>query len=201
MEGEKMKERIFEDLNILDIGNTLEISGVVYTGPKDVIIIMLPWEPEIQPHELEFMYPDLEEWEKIQRQSDIKEVELVGKTKGAKVILRKSTRQIEQHIMWKVFRRDHFKCRYCGADEVPMTVDHVVLWEEMGPSIEKNLICSCKKCNNKRGNMQYEDWIVSDQYIEVSKNLSQKDHIRNDLVVGIIPDIRANHLRQHKRNR
>ena len=196
-----MKEKIFEDLNILDIGNTLEISGVVYTGPKDVMIIMLPWEPKIQPHELEFMYPDLEEWEKIQRQSDIKEVELVGGNKDAKVILRKSTRQIETHIMWKVFRRDRFKCRYCGADEIPMTVDHVVLWEEGGPSIEKNLICSCKKCNNKRGNMQYEDWIISDQYIEVSKNLSEEDHLRNDLVVGIIPDIRANHLRQHKRNR
>jgi hypothetical protein len=147
------------------------------------------------------MEPSLEEWQQIIRQSDLKEVEVIGEDKSKKIILRKSTRNIETSVMWSVFRRDHFTCRYCGKDDVPMTVDHVVLWEAMGPSIEKNLICSCKKCNNKRGNMEYEDWLVSPEYVDVSNNIDENARLRNDLVLDMIPDIKANHLRVNKRSR
>ena len=103
--------------------------------------------------------------------------------------------------MWEVFRRDNYTCRYCGNKQVPMTVDHVVLWEEGGPSIVKNLICSCKKCNNTRGNMQYEDWLESDGYKDRSVVLTGNDHLRNAIVLDLIPEIREKHMRVHKRNR
>jgi 5-methylcytosine-specific restriction endonuclease McrA len=89
-----------------------------------------------------------------------------------KAILRKSTRQIDAGVSWRVFKRDEYTCRYCGKDDVPLTVDHLVLWEKGGPTIEDNLVACCKKCNKKRGNMKYEDWLVSDYYKKVSKNLS-----------------------------
>jgi hypothetical protein len=196
-----MEDLQFKDFDIMDVGNIMEISGVVYGAGESVVIIMLPWEPEIDERETYVMYPDVPQWEQILRQSDLKEISLIGKDKNKKVILRKSTRQIEQHIMWKVFRRDNFTCRYCGADEVPMTVDHVVLWEEMGPSIYINLITSCKKCNNTRGSMPYEEWLESSQYKRVSAKLTEEDHLRNQLVINMIPAIRENHMRVNKRSR
>jgi len=103
--------------------------------------------------------------------------------------------------MWEVFRRDNYTCRYCGNDKVPMTVDHVVLWEEGGPSIVDNLICSCKKCNNARSNMQYEDWLVSPEYLSRSIKLHETIRLTNDNVLNFINVIRKDHMRVSKRNR
>ena len=68
-----------------------------------------------------------------------------------KAILRKTARQIEASVSWQVWRRDGCRCRYCGRDNVPLTVDHLVRWEEGGPSTEENLVSSCKKCNQSQG--------------------------------------------------
>ena len=196
-----MKQVLFKDFNLLDVGTALEIKGVVYGGKGDDyhMIIMLPDEI-IQP-DTDVMFPSLEEWQAIIRQSDLKEVELVGGDKDKKIILRKSTRQIETSVMWEVFRRDNYTCRYCGNDKVPMTVDHVVLWEEGGPSIVDNLICSCKKCNNARSNMQYEDWLVSPEYLSRSIKLHETIRLTNDNVLNFINVIRKDHMRVSKRNR
>lgn len=187
----------FEDLNLLEIGNTMEISGVVYEDDTDAFIIYLPdVDDPVTMHEI---FPTLDEWTQIVRQSDMKEVE--GMDKGKKVILRKSTRQIETKIMWEVYRRDNFTCRYCSADSVPMTVDHIVLWEEMGPSVPINLICSCKKCNNARGNMQYEEWLRSPYYLSKVPLIPVNVLAANARVVADIPYIKENLLRTVKRSR
>ena len=96
-----------------------------------------------------------------------------------KVVLRKSQRNIEQGISWAVFRRDGYRCRYCGADDVPMTVDHVVRWENLGDSVPNNLICSCRKCNKTRGSMEYLDWLNSDYYVRVSASLTETQRLEN----------------------
>jgi hypothetical protein len=189
----------FKDLDLLKIGNTMELSGVVYEDDTDAIIMYFP--DIVDPVRLHEMFPTLEEWQQIIRQSDLKEIEIVGEDKLKKIILRKSTRQIETSVMWEVYRRDNYTCRYCGNDRVPMTVDHVVLWEEGGPSIVKNLICSCKKCNNARGNMQYEDWLVSPEYLSRSVKLDEITRLANDHIADTIPEIREKHMRVHKRNR
>lgn len=187
----------FEDLNLLEIGNTIEISGVVYENDTDVFIIYLPdVDDPVRMHEI---FPTLEQWTQIVRQSDLKEIE--GMDKGQKIILRKSTRQIEQKIMWEVFRRDEYTCRYCGVNDRPLTVDHIVLWEEMGPSIPLNLITSCKKCNNKRGSMQYEDWLESPQYLSQIPEIPVNFLAANSLALTYIPEIKENHLRNVKRSR
>lgn len=190
-----MIKRKFENFDIRAIGTELEIVGVIYGSPKEDVVIILPDEAVVEP--LQIMTPSLEEWQQIIRQSDIKEVE--GMVKDQKIVLRKSTRQIETKIMWQVFRRDNYTCRYCGAIDRPLTVDHIVLWEEMGPSIPINLLSSCKKCNNGRGNMQYEDWLLSDFYLD--RIPSKEAHALNALVLMEIPNIKANHLRTVKRSR
>ena len=199
---DKMKEIMFEDFDLMEIGNKLEITGVLYgNSEKNDILMVLPGE-EVDPMYLSIMSPTMDDWRKIVRQSDIKEVKLIGgNNKDKKIVLRKSTRQIETRIMWNTFRRDNFTCRYCGNDEAPMTVDHIVLWEEGGPTIVMNLITSCKKCNNSRGSMQYEDWLVSPQYLSRSIALDDITRLANDKVADKLPEIRKNHLRIHKRSR
>jgi len=194
----------FNELALESIGNSHEIVGVVYGNGHDKMIIMIPDYNFVEDGDDSTTWvlePTLEEWQMIIRQSDLKEVEVIGEDKAKKIILRKSTRQIETSVMWEVFRRDKYTCRYCGNDKVPMTVDHVVLWEEGGPSIVKNLICSCKKCNNTRGNMQYEEWLESDKYKARSHKLSGYDHLRNVIPLDVIPEIREKHMRVHKRKR
>lgn len=192
-----MIKRKFEHFDLMSIGTQLEIVGVVYGSTDENVIIVLPDESILE--HMQVMFPTSEEWQQIVRQSDLKETE--GMVKGQKIILRKSTRQIETKIMWEVYRRDDFTCRYCSADKVPMTVDHVVLWEEMGPSIPINLITSCKKCNNARGNMQYEDWLRSPYYLSKVPLLPVDVLAANAKIQEQIPHIKENLLRTVKRSR
>jgi len=189
----------FEDFDLLKIGNSLEIKGVLYGNTSEDFMIMLPAQEE--PTMMKILTPTLEEWNKIVRQSDLLETEIVSGDSNKKIIVRKSTRQIDLSVSWAVFRRDGYKCRYCGNDHVPLTVDHIVLWEEGGPSIDDNLITSCKKCNNTRGSMQYEEWLDSPEYERVSEKLTSEEKLRNVVYINHIPKIKADHMRVNKRNR
>jgi 5-methylcytosine-specific restriction endonuclease McrA len=189
------------DLNILDISNTIYLTGAIYSDAENDYICMLPTEHSRTT--LNELYMDLEDWKKFLRQTDLMETEVLQQDKHGKLskaILRKSTRQIDQRISWRVFRRDNFTCRYCGDDKSPMTVDHLVLWEDGGPSIEENLVCSCRKCNKTRGNMKYEEWLESPYYRKVSSDLDSDALMLNEaeltpIKLGSIP------LRIHKTKR
>ena len=52
-----------------------------------------------------------------------------------------------------VLIRDHKQCQYCGTAKGTMTVDHIVPKTVGGKDRWDNLVCSCAKCNNKKGNM------------------------------------------------
>ena len=49
-----------------------------------------------------------------------------------------------------VFKRDKFKCQYCGTDK-DLTLDHVVPRSKGGKSAWNNLVTACKKCNARKG--------------------------------------------------
>ncbi len=52
--------------------------------------------------------------------------------------------------------RDHKTCQYCGTSKGSMTVDHIIPKTVGGKDCWENLVCSCAKCNNKKGNMMPE---------------------------------------------
>ena len=182
---EKVK---LSDLNLLDLGNSINLSGMILSGDKDSYIVPTP-EGEV--HDLKLLELDLEDWKVLLRQTDLQEVEvLMDDNSGIKkAILRKTARQIDAQVSWAVYRRDDYKCRYCGCDDKPLTVDHLILWEEGGPSIEENLVSACKKCNKKRGNMQYADWLSSDVYIDRAADLMTKVHMMNYDLIETLKDI------------
>ncbi|MBS1249989.1 MAG: hypothetical protein MAG431_01578 [Chloroflexi bacterium] len=51
----------------------------------------------------------------------------------------------------EIFRRDNYRCQYCGKHSHDLTVDHIVPQRLGGESTWKNLITACAKCNHKKG--------------------------------------------------
>lgn len=195
-----MDQLKFKDMNLFEFGHDILVGGVIYSGKEKNYICLLPNESDIND---EFCVLDLntDEWKQIIRQTDLMETEILQKDtddKFIKAIIRKSTRIIEQGISWRVYKRDNYKCRYCGKDGIPMTVDHLVLWEDGGPSIDENLVTSCRKCNKVRGRIPYTKWLEHPYYKKMSQGLTQE--VR-DLNIQLINTLDKIPLRVHIKSR
>ncbi len=55
-----------------------------------------------------------------------------------------------------IFRRDNHTCQYCGAKNVPLTIDHIVPKVDGGKDSWENLVTACIQCNNKKGGRPLE---------------------------------------------
>lgn len=53
-----------------------------------------------------------------------------------------------------VFERDGYICQYCGDkfDKKDLNLDHVVPRDKGGQTTWENIVCSCIRCNSKKGN-------------------------------------------------
>lgn len=159
----------FGEIELYELGNRIQIAGMILQGVGNNLAIMFP-DAELEIPTLVQMGD--EDWKTLFYQLDTLETKLFPNSPNSKVIVRKSQRNIEQKISWSVFKRDNYTCRYCANDDIALTVDHLVLWEDMGQSMKDNLLSACKKCNNIRGNMKFEDWVKSDYYITKIKNFA-----------------------------
>ena len=52
----------------------------------------------------------------------------------------------------EIFRRDGFRCQYCGRASAHLTLDHVVPRHRQGRYEWENLVGACPKCNRYKGN-------------------------------------------------
>lgn len=186
-----MNTIFLSDLNIYEIGNSLGIAGIIYSDASRVLLC--PLVGLELTGEMSILRMDTEDWTKFLRQTDLQEVEV--QTPEGKAILRKSNRMIDANVSWAVYRRDGYSCRYCGNTNAPLTVDHAILWEDNGPSIEENLLSSCRKCNKKRGNMPFKDWLESDYY----KRVVSPHDWQHNANLGVLKNLdsipRVNHVR------
>ena len=66
---------------------------------------------------------------------------------------------LQPKMRFEVFKRDGFKCQYCGrsAPEVTLEVDHIVPVAEGGKNEMLNLITSCRACNRGKGKTKLSD--------------------------------------------
>ncbi len=199
----------FNELLLRSIGHTVQMSGMVFSGEGKMFVCLFPddggtiatdrpipvsFYPNDGTQELEVCTLDMnhDEWQQFIRQTDILETEVLTQASDgtlAKVILRKSQRQIETGIQWRVFKRAGYCCEYCGRDDVPLTVDHVICWENGGISEEINLLAACRKCNKVRGNLPYEDWLRHPRYLEQSRKLSPEVRAANEARVATLASI------------
>lgn len=66
---------------------------------------------------------------------------------------------ISKKVRFEVFKRDGFKCQYCGqaAPEVILEVDHINPVSKGGGNDLMNLITSCKPCNAGKSDRELSD--------------------------------------------
>lgn len=174
----------FEDLDLLAFGNTSTLAGVVYEGNPTVLL----WLPDTDSGVDEIpQIADMtnEDWKAFIQQSDDVNV-LAGIPKA---IMRKSLRAIDQNITWQVYKRDGYACRYCSRDGIPLSVDHIDLWENCGATVAENLLTACKRCNKLRGNMEYADWLKSPAYKQVSSGIDPVVEVANQDVLTTLPHL------------
>lgn len=201
-----------DELDLLKIGNTIQMAGAVYIGEGRVFLAMFPDEGgtvtdfcKLDNDEGSFgihcLDMDRDDWTRFLLQTDVLETEILERAsdgKLAKAIARKSQRVISQMVSWRVYKRDGYRCRYCGDDDTPLTVDHLVLWEEGGPSIDANLLTACRKCNKTRGNTPYAAWLEHPRYKSTSKHLDAATRQAN---LALVPTLDAIPRSTHQRTR
>lgn len=201
-----------EELDLREVGVSIQMVGVVFEDARNQSVLVLPFPSESAPEPdnpfsdggFTTLDMDLQEWQTFLAQTDKVEVQALVRAEDGSVgraIVRKCERQISQHVSWAVYRRDYYRCRYCGNGEVPLTVDHLVLWEDGGPSTEANLVASCKKCNNTRGNTPYAEWLKSSYYAKVSRNLPPAIQEANELLVYTLGSIQTTPLKGKRKRR
>lgn len=71
---------------------------------------------------------------------------------------------IPAELRWEVFRRDGFRCRYCGGDDEPLELDHIIPHSRGGQDTYDNLVAACTTCNRSKGARTPSEWARSNSY-------------------------------------
>jgi 5-methylcytosine-specific restriction endonuclease McrA len=76
----------------------------------------------------------------------------VSSTKLDNRIRHKTSRDIGDGLRYKVFKRDNYKCCFCGASpakdpSIVLHADHVIPWSKGGETVLDNLQTLCSRCN------------------------------------------------------
>src|SRR3990167_2709694 len=189
------------DLDLLKAGNQIQLIGGLWQEYGKTYLTVLPNEAVADTEPI-ILKMDLGDWEVFLRQTDLLETEILQNdgTGIKKAIVRKTQRQVDGLLQWNRWKADNFLCRYCHRDDVQLTIDHVIPWEQMGETCMENLVSACKKCNRTRGNTEYDIWIQSEEYKKISINLPEKILKANEDLVARLPYLRTLKV-QHLRSR
>lgn len=178
----------FEDFPLDMIGRGVGLVGALWADEKTETVYVFYFPDYADGYEDAAVVDlDRDQWRTLICQTDLIEMPVKVKDQDGKIykaVLRKCQRRIEQGVTWGVYKRDDYACRYCGRDGLPLTIDHLVLWEDGGPSTPDNLLTSCRKCNKVRGNTQYAAWLVHRHYRRVSENLTDEQREANLGIAG-----------------
>ena len=66
---------------------------------------------------------------------------------------------IPKTVRFEVFKRDSFKCQYCGksAPDVVLEIDHIKPVSKGGTNDIMNLVTACRDCNRGKTNRELSD--------------------------------------------
>jgi len=83
---------------------------------------------------------------------------------------------ISKKLRFEVFKRDSFKCQYCGkaSPEVVLHVDHIKPVKEGGKNHITNLITSCIDCNLGKGARTLDDNSVMEKQKKQLDDLNER---------------------------
>ncbi|WP_413142999.1 HNH endonuclease [Escherichia coli] len=83
---------------------------------------------------------------------------------------------ITKKIRFEVFKRDGFKCQYCGssAPDVILHVDHINPVSKGGDNDMMNLITSCDSCNGGKSDKLLSDNSIMEKQRQQLQELNTK---------------------------
>ena len=137
-----------------ELGSQVKIVGMVVSGGLMAGVLLLPGHSEDRYIGLRFIAPTPDEWIAILQHTDMPEIFELDATGAVKAVHRKTMRQVGAAIQWGVWRRDGFRCMYCGRDggvRRPLSVDHFIPVELGGTDVLGNLLSACRACNQRKG--------------------------------------------------
>ncbi len=83
---------------------------------------------------------------------------------------------ISRDLAMKVFRRDHFKCQYCGLDGhanfdhwLVLTIDHIRPRIHGGSQRMENLMTACRPCNLLKGRHTFASFEEAKKYVHAKR--------------------------------
>ncbi len=56
----------------------------------------------------------------------------------------------------EIFRRDGYRCQYCGVQTPFLTIDHIIPRSLGGAHTWQNLVAACPSCNHRKGGRTLE---------------------------------------------
>lgn len=147
-------------IELNEIGDTWMLDGITISNGKDALELCLPFATANYEHRILGHKPTTDQWEAWLKQSDHPTEKLYDEHGLVKAIIRKGERQVDQAIIWKVYKRDYYTCRYCGKDGIPMTVDHYQPQTLGGQTTMDNLRTCCRKCNKLKAHATIAEWKI-----------------------------------------
>ena len=103
-----------------------------------------------------------------------------------------------------VIHRDNSTCRYCGKKAKPVELDHVIPRSLSGPNTPWNIVVSCHKCNQRKGNQTIAEFLkrrpqrLADIKAQLQKPLASAAHM-NVIIPALLNRLRqqGNHVMEH----
>lgn len=92
---------------------------------------------------------------------------------------------ISKALRFEVFKRDKFKCQYCGASapQVLLQIDHINPVAKEGTNDILNLITACFECNNgKRDKLLFDDSIITKQKEQLEQLQERREQLEMMMV-------------------
>jgi 5-methylcytosine-specific restriction endonuclease McrA len=62
----------------------------------------------------------------------------------------RSSKWITRERRHAIYRRDGYRCVWCGSTDQPLSLDHAIPRARGGTHRSDNLITACKRCNDSR---------------------------------------------------
>ena len=84
-----------------------------------------------------------------------------------------TTSSADAKRMWRQSIKDKWehKCAYCGSKH-EITLDHIIPQSKGGSDFLTNVICCCKKCNNSKSHINWEEWYAEQDFFTEEKKES-----------------------------
>jgi len=158
-----------------ELGSQLAIKAVVYSGNGIDIAVPLPgeeldgeWQDAAPIRAWAVKEANAEDWIGILQATDDPHAFELDASGAVKAVHRKTQRALGTVVQWQVYRRDGFKCLYCGREGgdtgTTLTVDHFVPIEHGGTDELGNLATSCKRCNKDKGSRPAREYLGDEKF-------------------------------------